>query len=486
MAEPAAAAAADTSPRKQEGASGLLTGWARRLVEVATPSAQPEPDEGRLLDSLKAAFAVSPTQTPLERVIATRPINLAPKNDQDHKRHAREYLNMMQRFKKKEEKERREKERRDQAKLVRENRLKEARSVWRHEIIPQWEKLKDSRRISDLVWQGIPPAVRGQVWMLEMTNELEITPELFEILEARSQKAKQEEIRKRREREEAHALRSLNKERYAKENGDAESGDSNNNGHASAPNSSDDRVEDPETSDTDEESIWVMGKENTVSLIPLDLPRTFPCLSFFQIGGPCHGPLGQVLEAYVCFRPDIGYVQGMSYLAAVMLLYMDTFPAFCCLANLLNTPILVCFYRMDMPRIHKYVSVLNSIIAEHIPAVYNHLASLDIPTEFYIIDWILTLFSKALPLDIATRIWDNYFLRGDTFLYASITGVLSYLSPKLTSGTFDECLQLLTHLPQDMDEAELFQHIGNITIPPKQLEDLLVEQGLARPATMVK
>jgi len=37
-----------------------------------------------------------------------------------------------------------------------------------------------------------------------------------------------------------------------------------------------------------------------------------------------------------------------------------------------------------------------------------------------------------------------------------------------------------------MDEAELFQHIGNITIPPKQLEDLLVEQGLARPATMVK
>jgi len=50
---------------------------------------------------------------------------------------------------------------------------------------------------------------------------------------------------------------------------------------------------------------------------------------------------------------------------------------------------------MDMPRIHKYVSVLNSIIAEHIPAVYNHLASLDIPTEFYIIDWILTLFSKV-------------------------------------------------------------------------------------------
>jgi hypothetical protein len=97
----------------------------------------------------------------------------------------------------------------------------------------------------------------------------------------------------------------------------------------------------PTDCDQEDDSIWVIGKENTVSLIPLDLPRTFPCLSFFQVGGPSHGPLGQVLEAYVCYRPDIGYVQGMSYLAAVMLLYMDTFPAFCCLANLLNSPILV-------------------------------------------------------------------------------------------------------------------------------------------------
>jgi hypothetical protein len=32
--------------------------------------------------------------------------------------------------------------------------------------------------------------------------------------------------------------------------------------------------------------------------------------------------------------------------------------------------------------------------------------------------------------------------------------------------------------PQDMDETALFQHIGNINISPKRLEELLVEQGL--------
>jgi TBC1 domain family member 14 len=63
-----------------------------------------------------------------------------------------------------------------------------------------------------------------------------------------------------------------------------------------------------------------IGKENTVSLIPLDLPRTFPALAFFQPSGPWHDHLRQVLEAYACYRPDIGYVQGMSYIAASLLI----------------------------------------------------------------------------------------------------------------------------------------------------------------------
>ena len=34
----------------------------------------------------------------------------------------------------------------------------------------------------------------------------------------------------------------------------------------------------------------------------------------------------QVLEAYICYRPDVGYVQGMSYLAAMLILYLEPYP----------------------------------------------------------------------------------------------------------------------------------------------------------------
>jgi hypothetical protein len=60
----------------------------------------------------------------------------------------------------------------------------------------------------------------------------------------------------------------------------------------------------------------------------------------------------------------------------------------------------------------KYVNILEELMQEHIPLIHQNLRCLDISPDLFIIDWFLTLFSKALPLDIAGRIWDNYFYEG--------------------------------------------------------------------------
>lgn len=51
------------------------------------------------------------------------------------------------------------------------------------------------------------------------------------------------------------------------------------------------------------------NKTSTMYLIQWDLPRTFPTLGFFHDGGPMHTSLNNVLQAYSCYRKDIGYVQ---------------------------------------------------------------------------------------------------------------------------------------------------------------------------------
>ena len=103
-----------------------------------------------------------------------------------------------------------------------------------------------------------------------------------------------------------------------------------------------------------------MSREETLELIRLDVSRTFPQLCIFQQGGPYYQLLHNVIGAYVCYRPDIGYVQGMSFIAAILILNLDEADAFIMLANILNWPLLSAFFSVDQPKVQ-----INYLIFRH-------------------------------------------------------------------------------------------------------------------------
>ncbi len=270
----------------------------------------------------------------------------------------------------------------DKKKQARDDRMCELGKIWREEIVPSWTKLAGGRRVKQLVWEGIPPNLRKTVWPLMIGNKLSISPELFHIHGGRAF-----EVRKQS---------SL----------DGASFDD-----ASASN-----------------------KEQTVLLIPVDIGRTFPLLGFFQEEGPQHEELRHVLEAYVCLRPDIGYVQGMSFVAAVLLLNLDCYMSFQCLANILNRKIFLEFFRMNMIQIKKYMLVLEELIGRYLPRIAAQFELIKLTPDMYIVDWVLTIFSKALPLDLAMRVWDYFFFEGTTFIYRVALGILKYGASILETG----------------------------------------------------
>ena len=87
-------------------------------------------------------------------------------------------------------------------------------------------------------------------------------------------------------------------------------------------------------------------------------------------------------------------------------------------------------------------------------------------------DWILTLFSKALPLDLATRIWDVFVYEGESFIFRSLLGIMRLLSARIVSQAFDDNMLLLTHLPADIDGDALFRCIKEVPLSAKQYEAL--------------
>jgi len=82
-----------------------------------------------------------------------------------------------------------------------------------------------------------------------------------------------------------------------------------------------------------------------------------------------------ILQTYACYRPDVGYVQGMSYLAAMLVYYLDEFNAFKCLANILGRRISFNFYQLKNDLIHQFTNTFDFFFQLHLPRLYNHFLS---------------------------------------------------------------------------------------------------------------
>uniref|UniRef100_A0A3P8V0X3 Rab-GAP TBC domain-containing protein n=1 Tax=Cynoglossus semilaevis TaxID=244447 RepID=A0A3P8V0X3_CYNSE len=338
-------------------------------------------------------------------ILEDRPANLPAKSEEETQRHKLEYEEMVAGAKKREMKDAQKKKRQMKERHRQEDSISNAMVIWNNEILPNWNTMKGTRRVRDLWWQGLPPSVRGRVWSLAIGNELNITPELYEIFLCRAKE-------KWRSYSETSSV-------------------NNDNGGAS-----------------------LADRESSLDLIKLDISRTFPSLFIFQRGGPYHDLLHSVLGAYTCYRPDIGYVQGMSFIAAVLILNLEEADAFITFANLLNKPCQMAFFRVDHDLMLKYFAAFEVFFEENLPRLFGHFQTNNLTPDLYLIDWIFTLFSKSLPLDVACRVWDVFCRDGEESLFRTGLGILRLYEDVLLQMDFIHIAQFLTRLPDDLSGFE--------------------------------
>ncbi|KAK5848637.1 hypothetical protein PBY51_006234 [Eleginops maclovinus] len=345
-------------------------------------------------------------------ILEDRPANLPAKPAEEAQKHRQQYEEMVAQAKKRELKEaqKRKKQLEDRCKL--EESIGTAAQIWNQEILPNWSTTCTSRRVRDLWWQGIPPSVRGKVWSLAVGNELNITHELYNICLSRA------------------------KEKW--------------------------RTTPVSSLETEAEDAGSSDRESSLELIKLDISRTFPHLCIFQQGGPYHDVLHSILGAYTCYRPDVGYVQGMSFIAAVLILNLETADAFIAFANLLNKPCQMAFFRVDHSLMLTYFAAFEVFFEENLPKLFAHFQKNNLTPDIYLIDWIFTLYSKSLPLDLACRVWDVFCRDNEEFLFRTGLGLLRLYQDVLTPMDFIHMAQFLTRLPDLIPADQLFQHIAAI------------------------
>lgn len=323
---------------------------------------------------------------------------------------------------------------------TREERCSRLADEWVASILPSWRKKRNTNRVRSLTFQGVPASVRARVWQCAIGNPLQVSEALFDVLKERARAGRMEYMRGR--------------ETLALADGDV----GGLGGQAEA----------------------LMESERSAhKAIMLDLPRTFPDLSFFHAEGSHYEfALRDVLEAFLYLKPDVGYSQGMSFLAAVLLLYMDPYEAFCCFVNmLLHKSCFLHFFKIKMPEVKFYLTIHEKLLGEEMPLLHAHFKQHGIESNLYMINWVMSLYCRALPLEFVTRIWDVYILDGDIAIFRAALGILRLFMPKLLEMNFEDMAYFLSHIPAEEIEPDgLLHSIRSVrVVTKKHFHDLFKE-----------
>ena len=328
-----------------------------------------------------------------------------------------------------------------------EKKQKEYTEIWLNKILPNWYNLRDDPWVK-LSWkQGLPPAVRGLVWPLALGNSLRITEELYNYYTTQvSLEIDQDKIISSFEASTKQILDELSVDVYIRRLRTA--------------------------------TKMAMGKQEAMLQIEQDIHRTFSSLKLFKPGSELYGHLRTVLGAFVIYRPDVGYVQGMSYLAGMFLLYMDPPEAFMCLCNLLTRHFFLAFLSADTDHVYNMFGLFSKWLEISMPSLANHFEAIHLAPELYLLNWAFTMYAKILPLDTACLIWDTYMLEGELVIFKTALALLKIQRKQLLACSFDQAIKILLQRPEDWDlDPEMFlKSINNIVVPDNISESLLSMQ----------
>eukprot|EP01112_Ceratiomyxa_fruticulosa_P014783 TRINITY_DN4274_c0_g1_i1.p1 TRINITY_DN4274_c0_g1~~TRINITY_DN4274_c0_g1_i1.p1 ORF type:complete len:563 (+),score=102.35 TRINITY_DN4274_c0_g1_i1:1134-2822(+) len=280
--------------------------------------------------------------------------------------------------------------------------------IWQEDVIPKWSEVKSAHWVRDLWRRGVPEDLRGTIWKLAIGNQLGITQALYMSLKPNETSAIYSAVSK--------------------------------------------LIEDPSQSPSPYMTAIAMDLPRTFSQVAIKLPM--PEIEF-------RSTLSAVLVSYSIYQPALGYVQGMSYLAAMLLIHLkNEYDTFVALSNLLNRPFMQALFQLDMPQLAPYINHYNLMLSQLLPKLHAHFETIGLDPHHYLLSWWLPLFSKSLPMSTSTRIWDLCLLEGEAYLYTVSLGIVKSLRKMLKISTLEDCRRLLTNLTgENVDQTALLKGI---------------------------
>ncbi|XP_062403196.1 TBC1 domain family member 4 [Sardina pilchardus] len=192
--------------------------------------------------------------------------------------------------------------------------------------------------------------------------------------------------------------------------------------------------------------------------IAQELQRSFPTHRSLMGESPeaieGQAKLFRILTVYAKYNPQIGYSQGMSCIAAVLLMHLSEEEAFWALVVLLREPkYLSELFDLSSEKIQHQAAVFHQLLKHRRPSLSQHMEDCGVMSLHYVQPWFLALFTSLPCWDSALAIWDLVMLQGLVGVFRAGLAIMSLLESRLMALTDHTTMQnLLLRVPVEFSK----------------------------------
>ena len=213
-----------------------------------------------------------------------------------------------------------------------------------------------------------------------------------------------------------------------------------------------------------------------------DINRTFYTVKFVEGNGK--KMLIDILTALAFIRPEIGYCQGMNFIAGALInLIDDEEKCFWVFLSFIDNIEMNLLYLKNMPDYSIRVYQLNYYIKEYFPELAVHFKKNQINPDIFFSKWILTIFSNYLPFDVLYKVWDVFIFDKWKAIFKFSLMILNSMKDKLITMdliTFSQYIKDNRNSANVIKSDDLSRHYKDYKITNRKLnelrEDFFIEQ----------
>ncbi|XP_067850081.1 uncharacterized protein [Heptranchias perlo] len=186
-----------------------------------------------------------------------------------------------------------------------------------------------------------------------------------------------------------------------------------------------------------------------IKQIDLDVNRTFRNhIMFRDRYGVKQQALFHVLAAYSVYNTEVSYCQGMSQIAAILLMYLNEEDAFWALSQLLTNQkhAMHGFFIPGFPKLQRFQGHHDQILSKLMPKLKKHMDKEQMSTGIYTTKWFLQCFIERTPFTLTLRLWDIYILEGEKVLAAMAYTIMKLHKKRLLKMSLEDLREFLQEI----------------------------------------